>query len=110
MFQKGHPTYLPRVGMILQTNENVNSFQIFFQEFYQDFKFLFLLNFRFPRARIFHNIFFSSLHGSWLKYYTTTDQIGARGIIDTFHMFRVFKFARIFDKNVGHDAHQVKSP
>ena len=24
MFQKGHPTYLLRVGMILQTNENVN--------------------------------------------------------------------------------------
>ena len=30
------------------------------------------------------------------------------GIIDTFHMFGVFKFARICDKNFGHDAYEVK--
>ena len=31
-----------------------------------------------------------------------------RGIIDAFHIFRVFKVARIFDKNFGHDGYGVK--
>ena len=31
-----------------------------------------------------------------------------RGIIDTFHIFWVFKVARIFDENLGHDAYEVK--
>ena len=31
-----------------------------------------------------------------------------RGIIDTFHIFRVFKVARISDKNLKHDAYEVK--
>ena len=30
------------------------------------------------------------------------------GIIDTFNIFRVFKVARIFDKNLEHDAYVVK--
>ena len=31
-----------------------------------------------------------------------------RGIIDTFHIFRLFKVIRIFDKSFGHDAYGVK--
>ena len=38
---------------------NTVTFQIFFQEFYLDFKLLLLLHFRFPRARIFQNTSFS---------------------------------------------------
>ena len=30
------------------------------------------------------------------------------GIIDTFHIFTVFKAARIFHKNLEHDAYGVK--
>ena len=54
------------------------------------------------------HIFFSPLYGSWPRYCTTTDQIRTRGIIDAFHIFRMFKFARIFDKNFEHDAHGVE--
>ena len=64
------------------------------------FKVLLLLQFRFPRACIF-------LHG-WPKYYTTAYQMRDGGIIDTFNIFRVFKVARIFDKNLEHDAYVVK--
>ena len=32
----------------------------------------------------------------------------ARGIIDTFHIFSVFKAARIFDKCLEHDTYVVK--
>ena len=32
----------------------------------------------------------------------------ARDIIDFFHIFRVFKVARIFDKKFGRDACEVK--
>ena len=31
-----------------------------------------------------------------------------RAIIDAFHIFRVFKVARSFNKNFGHDAHGIK--
>ena len=31
-----------------------------------------------------------------------------RGIIDIFHIFRVFKVVRIFNKNLKHDAYRVK--
>ena len=34
--------------------------------------------------------------------------MGARGIIKFFCIFTVFKVARIFVKNFGHDAHSVK--
>ena len=34
--------------------------------------------------------------------------MGARGIIYTFYIFRVFKVARIFDKNFGPDGYGVK--
>ena len=33
-----------------------------------------------------------------------------RCIIDTFHIFRVFKVATIFDKNFGLDAYGLKVP
>ena len=38
----------------------------------------------------------------------TTDWIRACGIIDTFHIFKMFKVAKIFDKNFEHDAHGLK--
>ena len=38
---------------------NTVTFQIYFQEFYLDFKLLLLLHFRFPRARIFQSTTFS---------------------------------------------------
>ena len=31
-----------------------------------------------------------------------------RGIIDTFHIFRVFNVARMFDKNLEYDAYGIK--
>ena len=34
--------------------------------------------------------------------------MGDHGIIDTFHIFRVFKVARIFDKISEHDAYEKK--
>ena len=45
------------------------------------------------------------LHG-WPKYYTTTNKMRDRGIVDTFQIFRVlFRifFFRIFDKHMEHD-------
>ena len=54
------------------------------------------------------HLFLSFLHGGWPTYYTKTDQMRARGIIDSFHSFRVSKVDRIFDKNLVHDAYGVK--
>ena len=42
-------------------------------------------------------LFFSPLHGGWPRYYTTIGEMKGRSITDTFHIFGVFKVARIFD-------------
>ena len=54
------------------------------------------------------HLFFSPLHGGWPRYNTSNYQMRARGIIDTFYILEVFKVARIFDKNFGHDDYGVK--
>ena len=43
---------------------NTVTFQVFFQEFYLDFKLLLLLYFRFPRGYIFQNTFFWKKNGT----------------------------------------------
>ena len=59
-------------------------------------------------SKMLQHLFFSPFHGGWLRYYTKTDYMRASGIIDTFHIFRVLKVARIFDESLKYDVNGVK--
>ena len=69
---------------------------------------LFWLHFRFPREGFFRKSLFLPLHDSWTSYYTTTDEMRTRAIIVGFQIFKEFKVARIFNKNLGHDNYRIK--
>ena len=85
---------------------NTVIFWVFFKDFTQILSDIILIPFQISKSTYFlEHHFFSSLHGGSFWYYTTTDQMRDHGIIGT---FRIFKVARIFDKNFGHDAYGVK--